>query len=130
MEMPNSRSADVAVVGAAGTTGVPLVQALVRRGARVRAIIHSGPQADRVGAAAEVLAVEIDDGNALAAALRGADVVHFIPPVFNSAEAHYGAQVLAAAAAAGARRVGYHSVLHPATPAMPHHLRKSQVELL
>jgi uncharacterized protein YbjT (DUF2867 family) len=120
---------DVAVIGAAGATGRPLVRALARRGARIRALVHRPDQAELVPDAHEVAVAELDDLGMLAEALRNVGVVYYIPPVFNAAEERYGANVIAAAGSAHVSRLVYHSVLHASTPAMPHHLRKSHVEL-
>ncbi|HEY0938899.1 MAG TPA: NmrA family NAD(P)-binding protein [Steroidobacter sp.] len=119
----------VAVIGAAGQTGRPLVRCLARRGAKVKAIVHRMDQAAQVPDAAVALAVDLADTKALAAALEDTAVVHYIPPVFNPAEETFGAHVISAAKAAEVSRIIYHSVLHASTPSMPHHQHKAIVEL-
>lgn len=120
---------DVALIGAAGPTGQALVKALARRGARVRALVHSEARKHAFPDLEDFAVVELDDPASLSAGLRGAAVAHYIPPTYNAAEERFGANVIAAAIAAGVPRLVYHSVLHAPTPQMPHHLRKSRVEL-
>ncbi|CAN5311471.1 MAG: SDR family oxidoreductase [Nocardioides sp.] len=60
--------------------------------------------------------------------LVGHDVVHVIAPNLHPDEPGYVAEVLAASANAGVRRVVYHSVVAPYAPAMPHHLGKAAAE--
>lgn len=128
--MTATSEVDVAVIGAAGGTGQPLVAALTRRGASVRAIVHRPEQGALMPRSAEVVALELADVATLTQSLRGAKVVHFIPPVFNEAEERYARNIIAAAEAASVGRLTYHSVLHAYTPEMPHHARKARVEVL
>jgi NAD(P)H dehydrogenase (quinone) len=128
MTSPGAR-ADVAIIGAAGQTGRPLVRCLARRGARVRAVVHRIDQASQTPDAVDIAAVELRDARRLAAALEGVGVAYYIPPVFNGGERRFGANVIAAARAAKLPRLVYHSVLHASTPSMPHHQRKAMVEL-
>lgn len=127
--MSQAGHADIAVIGAAGQTGRALVCALVRRGAQVKAVVRRSSQAVAVGDAAAVEAAELRDAAALARALDGCRVAYYIPPVYNAREKTFGMNVISAACRAGVARVVYHSVLHAPTPAMPHHQRKSSVEL-
>jgi NAD(P)H dehydrogenase (quinone) len=120
---------DVAVFGAAGQTGRPLIRALIRRGARVKAVVHRKDQAQQVEGAAVVEAVELENVPGLTAALRDVAVAYYIPPVFNAHEEKFGANIITAAIAAKLPRLVYHSVMHAPTQAMPHHQRKSRVEL-
>ena len=120
---------DVAVLGAAGQTGRRLVRALARRGARVRAVVHRMEQAETTPEAAAVQALELQDMAALTTALQDVAVAYYIPPTFDADEEEFGANMINAALMAKLPRLVYHSVLHSATPAMPHHHRKSMVEL-
>jgi NAD(P)H dehydrogenase (quinone) len=122
------RPVDAVVIGAAGQTGRPIVRALSARGATVRAVVHrSGGGLDRDGAA-DVQPAELGKVASLVAALQKAGVVYYIPPAFSRNERRFGQNVIAAAVAAQVPRLVYHSVLHAATPAMPHHRHKAQVE--
>lgn len=125
----NDSKVDVALIGAAGPTGRTLVKALIGRGARVRALVHSEARRHDFPDLDDFAVVELDDPASLTAGLRGAAVAHYIPPTYNGAEERFGANVIAAAIAAAIPRLVYHSVLHAPTPQMPHHVRKSRVEL-
>jgi NAD dependent epimerase/dehydratase len=76
--------ARVLVTGAGGFIGSHLVEALVRRGARVKAMIHYDARADHanlelvapdVRAATEVVAGNVEDPYFVSSAVRGQDVV-------------------------------------------------------
>ena len=120
---------DVAVIGAAGQTGRPLVRCLSRRGARVKAIVHRMDQAKQTPEATVVEAIELDNVAGLAEALNNLSAAYYIPPVFNAREEKYGANMIAAASAARLPKLVYHSVMHASTPSMRHHWRKAKVEL-
>lgn len=122
-------SADVAVVGAAGQTGRRVVRALGRRGAAVRAVVRDGSRSEGLPEVRDVAVADLGDVAGLTAALDGAGAAYYVPPPFEDREVAFGANVIAAAGAVGLPHLVYHSVLHPDTPAMPHHRRKSQVEL-
>jgi uncharacterized protein YbjT (DUF2867 family) len=120
----------VAVIGAASRTGRPLIDALARRGAGVLAITRrSGPPNPFPGPV-EVRPGDLQEVDSLAAAVEGATAIHYIPPSFEPRELEFARNLIAAAERAGVSRLTYHSVLHAPTPEMPHHWRKSQVELL
>ena len=119
----------VAVLGAAGGTGRAVVDALLSRGVNVRALIHRPAQESLFTRGVDCRIVELDDRATLIDALRGVGAAYYIPPVFNAAEERFGDNVIAAAEAAGLKRLVYHSVLHAPTPDMPHHARKARVEL-
>lgn len=120
----------IAVIGAAGNTGRPLMQALLRRGAAPRAILRDANRASALNGIIDVAVADIGDRAALVKALRGIDVVHFIPPLYQAAEEPFAGNVVAAAGEAGVGRLTYHSVLHAHTPAMPHHVRKARIEIM
>lgn len=122
-------AAGVAVVGAAGQTGRRVVGALSRRGVTVRAVVRDPAQAERVPEAADVAVADLGDVAGLTAALHDAAAVYYIPPAFAAEEVAFGSNVISAALAVGLPHLVYHSVLHAPTPAMPHHRRKSEVEL-
>jgi NAD(P)H dehydrogenase (quinone) len=117
----------IAVLGAAGITGRSLVAELERRGLPVRTVVRRANQG--VGFRdARVADFQIEDE--ISRAISGARAIHFIPPSFNEKEPAFASNLIAAAEKAGVARITYHSVLHAPTPAMPHHWRKSQVELM
>lgn len=129
--MTSSTLPQIAILGATGATGQALVDHLSTRACMPRAITRNPEKAIALfGDRATVAMGDLADRESLTAALSGIDVVHHIPPVFDDREEDYAANLIAAAGAAGVKRITYHSVLHAPTPAMPHHRRKSMVELM
>jgi NAD(P)H dehydrogenase (quinone) len=123
-----SGSGEIVIVGAAGRTGRPLLERLVGRGAKVRALVRSQQRAEELDGVAPAVIADLGDPTSLANAFAGADVVHLIPPLFNEAEIAYATNAIRAATEANIGRFVYHSVLHSDTPQMPHHCRKAAVE--
>ena len=118
----------VTVIGAGGVTGRPLLRALLNRGVHVRVITRTQLSSGRFPAQIEAIGADLADSQSLAKAFQGSTAVHYIPPSFEPREPEFAAHVIAAAKLASVPRLVYHSVLHPCTPEMPHHLRKSLVE--
>jgi len=102
-------TARVAVVGGHGKTGRAVCDAL--------AALDVG-----------TLPLGRADWSDLAAAVSGCEAAYVIAPNLHPDEPAYVASVLDALAAAGVRRVVYHSVASPYAPAMPHHLGKAVSE--
>lgn len=121
---------DVAVIGAAGETGQNAVRALIAAGLSVRPLVRRPEQASLFVDPGECAIVELADIGGMSGALCGATAVHYIPPVYNAQEEFFGRNVVRAAERAGVERLVYHSVLHAPTPAMVHHWRKAQVEMM
>ncbi len=117
----------IAILGAAGLTGRPLVAELEGRGIPVRAVTRRPEQA---AGFREARVADLAKADELAAAIRGAQAIHYIPPSFNEREIDFARAVILAAERTGVTRITYHSVLHAPTPAMPHHARKAEVELM
>jgi NAD(P)H dehydrogenase (quinone) len=123
-------SRPIAIVGAAGPTGIAAIRALSAHDCVVRALVHSDAQTVgvRAAGAAEVAEIELDDPGTLASAFDGAGAVLHIPPVFHPREVEHAQASADAAAAAGINRFVHHSVMHPFTPGVRHHLRKANAE--
>lgn len=120
MVSSTARGADLAVIGAAGKTGVAVVSALEKM-APVRRVVHTARRAgDR--------AVDLETGTGLDQALSGCRGVYFIAPNMHPDEPALLARVLRVAADIGVDHVVYHSVAWPYAPAMPHHLAKARCE--
>ena len=119
-------TAPIAIIGAAGQTGRPIVAHLRQRGVRVRAVVHR-PGAGFPVAIDEVVAALASPGS-LELALRGARAAYYIPPALSEREVEFARHVMDAADAADLPRLVYHSVMHPQTPSMPHHWRKWRAE--
>ena len=120
----------IAVIGAGGVTGVPLIRAFQDRGAQVRALSRRAGQAGLFPYGVEARPGDLLDIGSLASAIEGARSIHYIPPSFDPRELEFARNLIIAAERASVPRIVYHSVLHAMTPEMPHHFRKAQVELL
>lgn len=119
----------IAVTGAAGKTGRAVTAALSRRGVSVRALVYRPEQAAAgVPGAAEAVAVDLTDTEAVGDALQGTDAVYLIAPNMFPDEVALANSVMGACEQSGLTRLVYHSVIHPYAPDMPHHLAKAEVE--
>lgn len=119
----------VLVTGAGGKTGRHVIAALLARGARVRAWVHSGRGApDWPEEQVDVLAGDLMQAALWERALDAIDAVYHIPPNMFPQEEALGELAITACEQAGVTRFVYHSVLHPHVEAMPHHWHKMRVE--
>ena len=122
----------ILVTGAAGKTGRSVLQALIEKGAQVRALLHR-PEQKQVVEAIGVQELLVGDMNSLSTmgrALQGVRAVYHICPNVSPDEVAIGQIVIAAAQSAGVEHFVFHSVLNPQTEAMPHHWKKLRVEEL
>ncbi len=119
----------VAVIGAAGRTGLAILRALDSSGFAPLAVTRTDEQFDRVreAGAATATAADYADVDQLTEALTGVQRVVIVPPSYTPEDV-YIANAALAARAAGVRHVVLHSVLHPHTPSMRHHMRKAAGE--
>ena len=124
--VPDDR-APMLVVGATGKTGRAVSAALLARGVPVRAAVRPGRES-AAPAGTTAVAVDLDTGLGLAAALDGARAAYHLAPNVHPDEVGMAARVASAATAAGLPRLVFHSVLHPDDARMPHHLRKAEAE--
>ena len=120
----------VLAIGAAGRVAGLVVPELVRRGAQVRGLVRRREDAELVRAkgAVDVAVGDLGDRGSVDAALRGMDAVFYIAPVFMADEASVGERVVAAAKAAGVRRIVFSSVIHPVLSELVNHAAKAPVE--
>ncbi len=127
----------IAVFGATGQQGGAVVDALLARGARVRALVRT-PASDRARALAargvEPATVRIDDPASTAAALEGVAAFYFMTPEANSLEeveeeVRVGTALVDAAAAARVPHVVFNSVFGAdRETGVPHHDSKHRIE--
>ena len=120
-----TESLTVAVLGASGQTGCRVLAALGDRGVATRAVTR---QSAAPGSATEAAKADLTDPGSVRAALEGAAAVYIVVPAFHPEEDRLVASTAAAAVDAGVGRIVLHSVLHPHTPRMPHHMRKAAAE--
>src|SRR3981081_4870451 len=116
----------ILVTGAGGKTGVAVLKALVARGATVRAFVRSNSHRAALNAIGvhDIMAGEMDDPRAWSQAVAGTNAVYHICPNMSPQELTFARALVAAAVTQGAKRLVYHSVLHPQIEAMPHHWAK------
>jgi uncharacterized protein YbjT (DUF2867 family) len=112
----------VLAIGATGQFAGLVVPALVSRGVQVRALVHDPAKKDQVleAGADEAVAGDLRDPASVRAALDGVDGVFLIIPAFAADTAELGTGVVAAAQAAGVRRVVYSGVYHPSLSLVNH----------
>lgn len=109
----------IAVIGATGMLGIPVARALRAAGFAVRALVRRPEAARRVlPEGVEIVEADVRDEESLRRGLAGMDAVHLslsIVPGAPRGEFHTEAQglvlILAAAKAAGIKRIGYVSAL-------------------
>jgi len=119
----------ILVTGAGGKTGKAVINALVARGASVRAFVRSAVHDSTLTAmGVEVVVGEMNDALAISRAIKGADAIYHICPNVNPHEVDFARLLIAAVNDLGVPRLVYHSVLHPQIEAMPHHWNKLRVE--
>ncbi len=120
----------VLVVGAAGRFAGLVVPALAGHGVSVRGLVRDekqGEQARRNGAA-EVAIGDLRNRASIDAALRGVGAAFYIAPVYQKDEAQMGLPFVAAAKAAGVRRIVFSSAIHPVIGKLQNHIQKVPVE--
>jgi uncharacterized protein YbjT (DUF2867 family) len=120
----------ILVTGAAGKTGQAVIKALVARRQPVRALVHRDEQtqiAKSLGAK-EAIVGDMRDATTFRRAAQGARAIYHICPNVSPEEIQIGKTAIAAAREAGVERFVFHSVMHPQTEAMTHHLNKLRVE--
>jgi uncharacterized protein YbjT (DUF2867 family) len=112
----------VLAIGATGQFAGLVVPALVSRGVQVRALVHDPEKKDQVRAAGadQAVAGDLRDPASLRAALDGVDGVFLIIPAFAPDTAALGTGVVAAATAAGVRRLVFSGVYHPSLSLVNH----------
>jgi len=97
-------SRTILVLTATGTTGRATVDALVARGAAVRAATRD-PSTARFPAGVEAVRFAYDDVSTWPTALAGVDALYLALPPFRTDEVELGEGLIAAAKSAGVRRI-------------------------
>lgn len=112
----------VLAIGATGQFAGLAVPALVSRGVQVRALVHDPAKQDRVrdAGADQAVAGDLRDPVSVRTALDGVDGVFLVLPAFAPDSAALGSGVVAAAQAAGIRRLVFSGVYHPSLSLVNH----------
>lgn len=120
----------ILVTGAAGKTGIAVIEALSKKGMVTRALIHREENEAKVRAAgaSDVLLGNMEKAQDMAEAFEGVERIYFIVPNVHPKEVEIGHLAIRAAEKAGVWHFVYHSVLFPQIESMPHHWRKMRVE--
>ena len=82
----NQQGGPILVTGATGNTGRAIVDALVERGAPVRAMVRTGADRGKLQAGVEVVVADFNETAAVAAALDGAERAYLVTPSSAQAE--------------------------------------------
>jgi uncharacterized protein YbjT (DUF2867 family) len=120
----------ILVTGASGKTGKAVLGHLAKRGASIRAWVHTASQEDeaRQLGAKEVISGDLLDIEFIHRGCINIEAIYHICPNMSPDEVEIGGKLLKAAKSAGVKHFVYHSVLHPQVQSMPHHWKKLLVE--
>lgn len=120
----------ILVTGAAGKTGLAVLQRLSNIDELVRVLVRKKEyeQAVRTSGAESVCIGDMRDRRLVQTALEGVRTVYHIPPNVHPDEVQMGRLVITEARDRGVEHFIYHSVLHPHVETMPHHWLKMRVE--
>jgi uncharacterized protein YbjT (DUF2867 family) len=124
------KSQIVLAVGATGPFAGLVPPALLRRGIRVRALVHSPAKVEslRQHGVEEIAIGNLRDLASLERAVEGVDGVFHIGPAFVADEAELGLNMVEAAQRAGVRRFVFSSVIQPTSSRLSNHASKIAVE--
>lgn len=118
----------ILVIGATGNVGRPTVAGLLAKGASVRALSRSQEKIAELPNGVEGFVGDLETGEGLAAACKGADKM-FLITSNGETETARGLNAVNAAVAAGVKHIVFLSVGNPnKEPAVPHYRAKLPVE--
>lgn len=120
----------VLVTGANGRTGRPVISALAKKGAEVRAFIRSADQASELEAigATDFAVGDMGDPASIEAALADCNKLVHIGPPMHPQEVEFTNNFIEAAKKNGLEHFIYYSVMHPLRREVRHHRLKLDAE--
>lgn len=120
----------ILVSGAAGKTGLAVIEHLVAKEQPVRGLVRRPEQATQLRScgAAEAIIGDMAGRETWERAAEGIRMIYHICPNVHPQELSIAETAIRTAQAAGVQRFVYHSVLHPQIEEMPHHWQKMRVE--
>ncbi len=120
----------ILLTGAAGKTGISILNRLVPHGVRVRSLVRNEKQAQEIRnlGSTEVAIADLRDVQAIARAMEGITKIYYIAPNMAADELEIGKSLITMGKERGINRFVYHSVLHPQVEDMPHHWQKLRME--
>ena len=120
----------ILITGANGKTGRAIIKALLSKGNRIKAFVHTTEQMTEIKSLGEMETVAGDmmDQKSVDEAFIGVNAVYHICSAVNPYEVEIGQKVIHAAQMAKTEHFVYHSVLHSVLQDMPHHQKKLMVE--
>lgn len=120
----------ILLTGAAGKTGISILQNLSQRGVAVRALVRNQQQVEKVAVFTntEIIIGDLLEEASLSKAVNGVDTIYIICPNMSPDELYIVKSLIRIAQHNHVSRIVYHSVLHPHVEAMPHHWQKMRVE--
>jgi NAD(P)H dehydrogenase (quinone) len=118
----------ILITGASGKTGRAIMDALLKKGHAVKALVHSPAQAQSLDARVEPIIGDMNSRVDMHRAMTAITAVYHICPNMHPDEVAIGRYAIQAAKENGVRHFVYHSVLHPQIKEMAHHWKKMQVE--
>ncbi len=120
----------ILLTSAGGKTGRAMISTFSAAGEQVRAVMRRDDADAELLAlgAAEIVHADLTDAAAIAEAANGCRAIYYICPNMTEQEQALGANIIAAAKAAGVERLVFHSVLHTQVQALQHHWNRLFVE--
>ncbi|MFV3012719.1 SDR family oxidoreductase [Clostridium botulinum] len=122
----------ILITGANGQTGRAIIKALLSKGERIRAFVHTTEQIQEIKSLGEmeVVAGDMMNQRDVEEAFIGVSAVYHICSATNPNEVEIGQMAINAARKAKVEHFVYHSVLHSVLQDMLHHQKKLKVEEL
>lgn len=122
----------ILITGANGQTGHAIIKTLIKKGQKIRALVHKADQIPEIKSLGviEVSVGDMMDQIVVNSAFTGISEAYHICSALNPNEVDIGRVIIEAARSSKINHFVYHSVLHSVLQEMPHHQKKLKVEEL